>query len=94
MLQGECDVRVGDRTMKLVRSDAGHPSGRQARVANNGWEPVIYVCRSLATRAARCSGTRRRRRPPRLRPEWTAVVTGYPDEHEIRPRSSSARAPP
>jgi len=45
MLQGECDVRVGDRRMKVA---TGHtlviPQGVKHEVSNSGWEPAVYVC--------------------------------------------------
>jgi quercetin dioxygenase-like cupin family protein len=45
MLQGECDVRVGDRRMKVVPGQTlVIPQGVKHEVANSGWEPVVYVC--------------------------------------------------
>jgi len=45
MLQGECDVRVGDRTIKLATGQTlVIPQGVKHEVSNKGWEPVVYVC--------------------------------------------------
>jgi quercetin dioxygenase-like cupin family protein len=45
MLQDECDVRIGERTMKLVPGQTlVIPQGVKHEVANKGWEPVVYVC--------------------------------------------------
>jgi len=50
MLQGECDVRVGDRTMKLATGQTlVIPQGVKHEVSNSGWEPVVYVCSFSAT---------------------------------------------
>jgi len=65
MLQGECDVRVGDRTMSLVPgSDACHPQGVKHEVANNAGSRSSTCARSPRPRAARCSGTDGAGRPP------------------------------
>ena len=45
MLQGECTVRVGDRTMTIRPGQTLYiPPGTKHEVANRGWEPVVYVC--------------------------------------------------
>ena len=45
MLQGECDVRVGDREFKIGPGQTLYiPQGVKHEVANTGWEPVVYVC--------------------------------------------------
>ena len=45
MLQGECDVRVGDRHLKIGPGQTLYiPQGIKHEVANHGWEPVVYVC--------------------------------------------------
>ena len=45
MLQGECDVRLGDRQMKIVPGQTLIiPQGIRHEVGNSGWEPVVYVC--------------------------------------------------
>jgi quercetin dioxygenase-like cupin family protein len=45
MLQGECDVRIGERTLKLRPGQTAYiPLGVKHELTNNGWEPVIYVC--------------------------------------------------
>jgi quercetin dioxygenase-like cupin family protein len=42
MLQGECDVRVGDRRMKVVPGQTlVIPQGVKHEVSNSGWEPVV-----------------------------------------------------
>ncbi len=44
MLQGECDVRVGDRKMKLAPGQTlVIPRGTKHEVSNHGWDPVVYV---------------------------------------------------
>jgi quercetin dioxygenase-like cupin family protein len=50
MLQGECDVRVGDRQMKIAPGQTlVIPQGVMHEVGNSGWEPAIYVCSFSAT---------------------------------------------
>jgi len=45
MLQGECDVRLGDKHLTLRTGQTLHiPQGVRHEVANFGWEPVVYVC--------------------------------------------------
>ena len=45
MLQGECDVRLGDRNLKIGPGQTLYiPQGVKHEVANKGWEPVLYVC--------------------------------------------------
>jgi quercetin dioxygenase-like cupin family protein len=45
MLQGECDVRLGDRHLKIGPGQTLYiPQGVKHEVANRGWEPVLYVC--------------------------------------------------
>src|SRR5215471_16750302 len=45
MLQGECDVRVGDRNLKIGPGQTLYiPQGAKHEVSNHGWEPVVYVC--------------------------------------------------
>ena len=45
MLQGECDVRLGDRHMKILPGQTlVIPQGIRHEVGNSGWEPVVYVC--------------------------------------------------
>ena len=45
MLQGVCDVRVGDTKMQIVPGQTLYiPPGTKHEVANHGWEPVVYVC--------------------------------------------------
>jgi quercetin dioxygenase-like cupin family protein len=45
MLQGECDVRLGDRDLKIGPGQTLYiPQGVKHEVANKGWEPVLYVC--------------------------------------------------
>jgi quercetin dioxygenase-like cupin family protein len=45
MLRGECDVRVGDRQMKIGPGETLIiPQGVMHEVGNSGWEPAIYVC--------------------------------------------------
>src|SRR5438093_4682692 len=45
MLQGECDVRLGDRKLKIGPGQTLYiPQGVKHEVANHGWEPVLYVC--------------------------------------------------
>jgi quercetin dioxygenase-like cupin family protein len=45
MLQGECDVRLGDRHVTIKPGQTLHiPPGTKHEVANFGWEPVVYVC--------------------------------------------------
>jgi quercetin dioxygenase-like cupin family protein len=45
MLQGECDVRVGDRRMKVATGQTlVIPQGVKHEVSNSGWEPAVYVC--------------------------------------------------
>lgn len=45
MLRGECDVRVGDRQMKIGPGQTlVIPQGVMHEVGNSGWEPAIYVC--------------------------------------------------
>jgi len=45
MLQGECDVRLGDRRMKIVPGQTLIiPQGIRHEVGNSGCEPVVYVC--------------------------------------------------
>ena len=51
MLQGECDVRVGDRHMTIRPGQTmAIPKGAMHEVANHGWEPVVYVCSFSASR--------------------------------------------
>ena len=45
MLQGECDVRLGNRDFKIGPGQTLFiPQGVKHEVANTGWEPVVYVC--------------------------------------------------
>jgi len=45
MLQGECEVRLGDRHLILRPGQTLHiPQDTKHEVANHGWEPVVYVC--------------------------------------------------
>jgi len=45
MLEGECDVRLGDRHLTLAPGQTLHiPPGTKHEVSNHGWEPVVYVC--------------------------------------------------
>jgi quercetin dioxygenase-like cupin family protein len=45
LLQGECDVRLGDRRIKIVPGQTlVIPQGIRHEVGNSGWEPVVYVC--------------------------------------------------
>ena len=45
MLQGECDVRMGDRNLKIGPGQTLYiPQNVKHGVANKGWEPVLYVC--------------------------------------------------
>ncbi len=45
MMQGECDLRLGDRDLKIgPRHTLYIPQGVKHEVANKGWEPVLYVC--------------------------------------------------
>ena len=45
MLRGECDVRAGDRQMKIGPGETlVIPPGVMHEVGNSGWEPAIYVC--------------------------------------------------
>ena len=45
MLQGECDIRVGEEWLKLRTGQTLFiPLGEKHELVNNGWEPVIYVC--------------------------------------------------
>jgi quercetin dioxygenase-like cupin family protein len=45
MLQGECDVRLADRVLKLAPGQMLYiPVGVKHELVNNGWEPVVYVC--------------------------------------------------
>lgn len=45
MLQGVCDFRVGDRTLRLGPGQTLYiPTGVKHELINNGWEPVVYVC--------------------------------------------------
>lgn len=45
MLQGVCDVRVGDHKMTISPGQTLYiPPGVKHEVGNNGWEPVVYVC--------------------------------------------------
>jgi quercetin dioxygenase-like cupin family protein len=45
MLQGECDVRMGDRNLKIGPGQTLYiPQNVKHEVANKGWEPVLYVC--------------------------------------------------
>jgi len=45
MLQGECDVRLGDRHLTIKPGQTLYiPPGSKHEVANPGWEPVVYVC--------------------------------------------------
>ena len=45
MLQGECDVRLSDRDLKIGPGQTLYiPQGVKHEVANKGWEPVLYVC--------------------------------------------------
>ena len=45
MLQGECDVRLNDRDLKIGPGQTLYiPQGVKHEVANKGWEPVLYVC--------------------------------------------------
>ena len=44
MLQGECDVRVGDRKLKIFPGQTLYiPQGVKHELENNGWEPVVYL---------------------------------------------------
>jgi quercetin dioxygenase-like cupin family protein len=45
MLQGACDVRVGDRRLTITPGQTlVIPQGVKHEVSNSGWEPVVYVC--------------------------------------------------
>ena len=45
MLQGECDVQLADRVLKLKAGQTLFiPLGVHHELANNGWEPAVYVC--------------------------------------------------
>lgn len=44
MLQGECDVRLGDRYIKIKPGETLHiPPGTKHKVSSFGWDPVVYV---------------------------------------------------
>jgi quercetin dioxygenase-like cupin family protein len=45
MLQGECDVRLGDQHLTIRPGQTLHiPPGTKHEVSNHGWDPVVYVC--------------------------------------------------
>jgi len=45
MLQGECDVQLADRTLKIRTGQTLYiPVGVKHELVNNGWEPAVYVC--------------------------------------------------
>ena len=45
MLQGECDMRVGEDWFKLRPGQTLFiPIGVKHELVNKGWDPVIYVC--------------------------------------------------
>lgn len=45
MLQGECDVRLGDRHLTIRPGQTLHiPPNTKHEVSNFGWDPVVYVC--------------------------------------------------
>jgi len=45
MLQGECECRVGDRKLRVFPGQTLYiPQGVKHAIANDGWEPVVYVC--------------------------------------------------
>ena len=45
MLQGECDVQLADRALKLRAGQTLYiPVGVHHQLTNNGWEPAVYVC--------------------------------------------------
>jgi len=51
MLQGECDVRLGDRDLKLGPGQTLFiPQGVKHEIENKGWEPVVYVCSFSASK--------------------------------------------
>jgi quercetin dioxygenase-like cupin family protein len=45
MLQGECSIRVGEKSLQLKPGQTLYiPVGVKHEVANSGWDPVVYVC--------------------------------------------------
>jgi quercetin dioxygenase-like cupin family protein len=53
MLQGECDVRLGDRHLTIRPGQTLHiPLGIKHEVSNPGWDPVVNVCSFSASMRA------------------------------------------
>ena len=87
MLQGECDVRLGDRHLTIGPGQTLHiPPGTKHEVANRGWEPVVYVCSFSAsmrgtlfedpTGSGRAADLRQERQPALvIRAAWRRSTT-------------------
>ena len=83
MLQGECDVRLGDRNLKIGPGQTLYiPQGVKHEVANKGWEPVLYVCSFSAS--MRGTLFENPRLPACDRYPVRAARSGEPDAHRTR----------